>query len=292
MSEREKASNARERSHRRRRAIGAGFIASFAASIGLCVVYALGGHPQLEGALLGISLGGLAVGLILWGKELMPSSLVVEERELIPHQREERPEAEESFDRGAEAIKRRSFLAKLLGGALAGLGLAALFPIRSLGTRPGRSLFTTPWGEGVRAVDNEGQPITLEDLEVGSVLTVFPEGATDDANAPAMLIRFDQSVDAELPNSERGWTAEGLVAFSKVCTHAGCPVGLYQAETERLFCPCHQSAFAVLQGAVPVSGPATRPLPQLPLGIDDEGFVVATSDFPEPVGPGFWRRPR
>lgn len=292
MSEKRRVSNGREKSHRRRRAIATGFLASFAASIGLCVVYALGGHPQLEGALLGISLGGLAVGLILWGKELMPSSLVVEERELIPHQREERLEAEESFERGAGAIKRRSFLAKLLGGALGGLGLAALFPIRSLGTGPGRSLFTTAWDEGVRAVDVEGQPIRPEDLLVGSVLTVFPEGATGDADAPAMLIRFDESMSAELPNAEKGWTAGGLVAFSKVCTHAGCPVGLYQAETERLFCPCHQSAFAVRQGAVPVSGPATRPLPQLPLGIDDEGFVVATSDFPEPIGPGFWRRPQ
>jgi ubiquinol-cytochrome c reductase iron-sulfur subunit len=83
-----------------------------------------------------------------------------------------------------------------------------------------------------------------------------------------------------------------LVAFSKVCTHAGCPVGLYQAETRELFCPCHQSAFNVLKGAQPASGPATRALPQLPLGIDDDGYLIALGDFPEPVGPGFWNRGR
>ncbi|MGH2811076.1 MAG: ubiquinol-cytochrome c reductase iron-sulfur subunit, partial [Actinomycetota bacterium] len=88
------------------------------------------------------------------------------------------------------------------------------------------------------------------------------------------------------------WSQDGFVGFSKICTHAGCPVGLYQAESKELFCPCHQSTFAVLEGAKPTEGPATRPLPQLPVGIDGEGFLVAGGDFEEPVGPGFWNRIR
>jgi ubiquinol-cytochrome c reductase iron-sulfur subunit len=83
----------------------------------------------------------------------------------------------------------------------------------------------------------------------------------------------------------------GVVAFSKICTHAGCPVGLYQAETQELFCPCHQSTFSVPEGAKPTFGPATRPLPQLPIGVDEDGFVISLSDYTEPVGPGFWNRP-
>ncbi len=86
------------------------------------------------------------------------------------------------------------------------------------------------------------------------------------------------------------WTIDGLVAYSKVCTHAGCPVGLYQSESSLLLCPCHQSTFDVLNGAEPTFGPATRALPQLPIAVDEEGFVIATADYSEPVGPGFWNR--
>ncbi|MGH2751678.1 MAG: Rieske 2Fe-2S domain-containing protein [Actinomycetota bacterium] len=274
----------------RRGVIGAGFVASLLSSIGLCVVYALGGQPQTEGALLAISLGGIALGLILWGKDLMPSSPYVEEREASPHQREERAQAEDAFERGVVPLQRRTFLAKLLGAALTGLGVVALFPIRSLGTSPGRSLFVTSWGPGVRLVDIDGSPIAPDDLEVDGVLTVYPQGALDEADSQTLLLRFDPA--EALPNAERGWTPEGCLALSKICTHAGCPVGLYQVESHELFCPCHQSAFSVLEGAIPTTGPATRPLPQLPIGIDDQGFLVATDDFPEPVGPGFWRRPR
>ena len=276
----------------RHRIIGVGFIASVVSSLGLCLVYALGGHPQLEGALLAISLGGIALGLILWGKDLMPSSPYVEEREAMPHQREERAEAADAFERGAAPIQRRSFLSKMLGAALTGLGVVALFPIRSLGTSPGRSLFVTSWRSGVRLVDINSAPITPESLEVNSVLTVFPEGATEEADSQTLIIRFDPDDAQKLPNAARGWTPEGCIALSKICTHAGCPVGLYQADTHELFCPCHQSAFSVLRGAIPTTGPATRPLPQLPLGVDEGGFLIATDDFPEPVGPGFWRRPK
>ena len=83
-----------------------------------------------------------------------------------------------------------------------------------------------------------------------------------------------------------------VVAYSKVCPHAGCPVGLYEPDTHRLYCPCHQSVFDVLDAAEPKSGPATRPLPQLPLAVDADGYLVARSDYTEPIGPGFWNRDR
>ncbi len=261
------------------------------ASLALAVVYLFGGQPQLEGVLLGVALGGLAVGLVLWGKELMPGGRHVQERDIVPHQTKARPEAEQSFEEGAVPIERRRFLARLLGAAFGALGLAALFPIRSLGERPGNVLFHTAWTPGARLVRPGGLPVRPEQLAVNGVLTVFPEDHTDAADSQTLLIRLPPG-EYDPPPGREDWAPGGFVAFSKICTHAGCPVGLYQTDSKELFCPCHQSVFAVLQGAEPTQGPATRPLPQLPLEIDDEGYLVAQGDFPEPVGPGFWNRGR
>ncbi|MDQ3218548.1 MAG: Rieske (2Fe-2S) protein [Actinomycetota bacterium] len=273
------------------RAMGLGFGASAVASIGLTGLYALGGQPQLEGLLLAVSLGGIALGLILWGEDLMPSVPFVEERHELPSPGRERGQAEESFEAGQQLVQRRSFVGKMLGAAVAALGLVALFPIRSLGTRPGPSLYRTPWSAGARLVTLDDEPVLADGLQVNGVLTVFPEGHTDSADAQTLLIRFDAAEAPDLPGP-LDWTPEGFIAFSKVCTHAGCPVGLYQPQSRELFCPCHQSVFAVMEGAKPTAGPATRPLPQLPLAIDEEGYVVAQGDYLEPIGPGFWSRGR
>jgi ubiquinol-cytochrome c reductase iron-sulfur subunit len=120
---------------------------------------------------------------------------------------------------------------------------------------------------------------------------VFPENHTDAADSQTLLIRLSPTEYEGEPGRE-DWAPAGHVAYSKICPHAGCPVGLYQPETRELFCPCHQSVFQVLQGARPTGGPATRALPQLPLDVDDDGYIVARGDFPEPVGPGFWSRGR
>lgn len=271
--------------------IAGSFAASALASLGLTVVYALGGQPQLEGIFLGIALGGLGAGLGWSALRLLPDGSAVEARDVVPHQTEARPEAKEAFAVGAAPIERRSFIAKMLGAAIAALGIAALFPIRSLGARPGRALFGTAWTAGARAVNELGAPILAETLDVGAVVTVFPEGALEAADSQTLLIRLPPDAYDPAPGRE-DWAPRGLIAFSKICTHAGCPVGLYQTESQELFCPCHQSVFAVLRGAEPTFGPATRPLPQLPLAIDDDGYVIATDDFPEPVGPGFWSRGR
>jgi ubiquinol-cytochrome c reductase iron-sulfur subunit len=269
--------------------IAVAFGLSCAASLGLAVIYVLGGQVQIEGLLLGISLGGLGGGLIMWAKGIMPEGPYVEAREQLSKP-EERAEAAGSLVRGEREIERRGFLGKLLGAAVACLGVAAVFPIRSLGARPGTALLHTSWTNGTRLVTLDEVPVRPERLDVGGVLTVFPENAIDAADSQVLLIRIDASDYDPLPGRE-DWAPEGYVGFSKICTHAGCPVGLYQAATHQLVCPCHQSVFDVLAAAASVEGPATRRLPQLPLAIDADGFVIATGDFPEPVGPGFWDRP-
>ena len=260
------------------------------AGLGLTVVYVQGGQVQLEGALLAVALGGLGIGMILWGKRLLPPEQVTEERDILSPGAERRA-AEDALAKGEEEIGRRKFLTRLLFSALAALGLAALFPIRSLGPSPGRSLFRTRWRPGARLVDEDGAPVTAGALQVGSVITVYPEGFVGSADSQTLLIRVEEEL-LDLPADRMAGAPSGYVAYSKVCTHAGCPVGLYRAETRSLLCPCHQSTFDVLQGAEPVFGPAVRPLPQLPIEIDPEGYLRALGDFSDPIGPGFWDRPQ
>jgi ubiquinol-cytochrome c reductase iron-sulfur subunit len=133
--------------------------------------------------------------------------------------------------------------------------------------------------------------VRVDDLEVGGVITVFPEGNVGAADSQTLLIRLSDTAVTTRPGRET-WGPDGYVAYSKVCTHAGCPVGLYQQSLERLLCPCHQSTFEVANGATPVFGPATRSLPQLPLMVDNDGFLRAQSDYDQPIGPGFWNRDR
>jgi ubiquinol-cytochrome c reductase iron-sulfur subunit len=280
--------NGRERPDRW---IGLALVASAIASVALTVVYALGGQPQLEGALLGVSLGGIALALVGWARAFLPHGPFVQAREEQLAEPAETTEAETAFEAGAVEIERRGFLTRLGAVALAALGAAVVFPIRSLGTRPGRSLYRTAWRPGSRLVTPDGKAVRAADVEVNAFLTVFPEGRTDAADSQTVLIRLPTGVLEPRPG-RTDWSPDGFVAFSKVCTHAGCPVGLYAAQTNELFCPCHQSIFDVRRVARPTAGPATRPLPQLPLAIDSDGFLVARDDFPEPVGPGFWGRPR
>lgn len=260
---------------------------SIASSIGLLVLYVRGGQPQLEGILIATSLGGLAYAFIAWAHRFMPGGHFVQERE--PHRSTSSTERslERDIDASVTVIERRGVLAGLLAGAAGVLGIAALFPIRSLGSAPGESLLATAWKKGSRVVTEDGSIVTDLSLEVGGILTVFPEDAVDRADSQAVLIRVDLQDFEPLPGRET-WSPQGYVAYSKICTHAGCPVGLYQPETRELFCPCHQSIFDVSDGARAIGGPAVRPLPQLPLEIDDEGQLRAAGGFSAPVGPAFW----
>jgi ubiquinol-cytochrome c reductase iron-sulfur subunit len=272
------------------RAAGIALMLSAAASIGLAVVYVAGGQPQLEGALLALSLGGIAAALILWGKRILAGPDDVEPRD-PPSPPAEVAAAQEAIEEGGERIARRRFLVRLLVAAGGALGVALAFPIRSLGPSPGTTLLETSWIRGARLVTDDGEPLLATTLESGSVVTVFPEGHVGSADAQAVLVRVAADAPLALPEGRASWVHDGNLCYSKVCTHAGCPVGLYVQTQHALRCSCHQSTFDVLTGARPISGPAARPLPQLPLEVDAEGYLVAGGDFSGPVGPSFWNMP-
>ena len=267
----------------------AAFLLSALAGIGLAIVYALGGQPQAEGVLLGTALCSLGIGLVVWAHWFMPHGPFAQDRERLTSTAQQQAAFDESLERHGTLTRRKALLASLTA-ALGALGVAFLFPIRSLGPNPGRSLLITPWRRGRRAVTDDGRAVRAADVPLGGLVTVFPAGHPDSADGQVVLIRVRPD-RLSLPPGREDWAPDGLVAYSKVCTHAGCPVGLFEAQRGELLCPCHQSAFDVLTGATPVFGPASRALPQLPIEIDADGFVVAQSDFHEPVGPTFWNRP-
>lgn len=283
-------------------AVASGFLLSAAAAVALAVVYWRGGQPQLEGLFLALALGAMGLGFVLWAKRFMPDDPVVEAREPVASTEAEVEAFREEYEQGEHILTRRRLLVRSAGTALAALGAALLFPIRSLGPRPGAGLKSTPFRAGTYLVTADNARVRAADVNVNGVLTVFPEVAVADddptahprpatqADSPTLLIRPDEP---DRPREGReDWNAEGLVAYSKLCTHVGCPVGLYQADEHLLLCPCHQSTFDVLDGCRPVFGPATRSLPQLPISLDEDGFVVADGDFSGPTGAGFWDRDR
>ena len=256
---------------------------SIVASLALVVIYVADGSVQLQGIALALALGGMGTAIVIWAVGLIDAPIEVEERHsFMPAQR---PAAVAGV--AAEEITRRRFLTRLLTGAGAILATALVLPAFSLGPQPGTDLFRTAWGRGLRLVDSGNRPVRPGDLVLDSVTTVFPQGFVGRADCQTLLIKV-RPADLELPTGRDAWVPDGCVAYSKVCTHAGCPVGLYRAQEHLLLCPCHQSTFDVLRGAVPVFGPAARPLPQLPVQVDAEGYLAALGDFPDPIGPGFW----
>jgi ubiquinol-cytochrome c reductase iron-sulfur subunit len=276
------------------------WIVTMAASVGLCVVYQVNSNNQLAGLCWGLAFGGLGVGLILWARDLLPGHDVIASRgNHATSPTADRVAVAESFSRGTNAMARRPFLLKVLLPVGGVFGLATLYgPVASLGPRPGTDLYKTAWGVRTRAVTEDGVPIRPTDVPIDGILTIFPEGNIDDALSPTLLINVGTSNFKIAPGRET-WNIDlgakgNLVAFSKICTHAGCPASLYNTLSKQLVCPCHQSTFNVLQDCTPVFGPAPRPLAQLALAVDQDGYIVSQSDYTRegggPVGPGFWNR--
>ncbi|MEX2011997.1 MAG: Rieske (2Fe-2S) protein, partial [Chloroflexota bacterium] len=224
--------------------------------------------------------------IVVWGQQLMPSRIHVEKRGPVGGSPQRIEDLEQALVEEA-GFSRRTLLIRALAGTMAGLAAALAIPIFSLGPAPGRALFETAWRQGGRLAVAGGEPLRPDDLPIGGVLTVFPNGDDTDPNTATLLIRVEPGL-LKLPAERAAWAPDGFVAYSKVCTHAGCPVGLYRSSEHTLICPCHQSEFDVLDGARPISGPAARALPQLPIRLQEDGTFVALGDFPEPVGPGFW----
>ncbi|MGH9574365.1 MAG: Rieske 2Fe-2S domain-containing protein [Candidatus Acidiferrales bacterium] len=257
------------------------------ATVGFVVVYWIGAPHMLLGGMAALSMGSFGCGLVLWAHWLTEDEQVIQPREELLSPQPEREEAAADF-RADRRIQRRNLLIGLSTGVIAAFAAAMVSMFRSFSISPALpSLKPTIWRAGDRLVTMDGNPVSLNSLNVGSAIGVFPENRIAMENSQVVLVRVRQEL-LRLPKSRATWAPGGYLAYSRVCTHAGCSVGMYQAETCLLQCPCHQSTFDALAAAKPTGGPAARSLPQLPLYVDKEGNLRAGGDFTEPPGPGFW----
>jgi ubiquinol-cytochrome c reductase iron-sulfur subunit len=263
---------------------------------------------------LGLSLAGallfLGIGIIQWARKLMVNYTITGERHAAGSTEEEREAGVAAFSQGLEesGIGRRPLVRNSLLGALGVLALPVpVVLLRDLGPLPGDALLSTIWERGMRVVrDVTGTPIRPADLEVGDLINGEPAAIfeTDEEGEPlvegvelqvakakgaVILVRMEPD-DITPGEGREDWSVDGILCYSKICTHVGCPISLYERTTHHVLCPCHQSTFDLADAARVVFGPAARPLPQLPLAVDSEGYLVAQSDFNEPVGPSFWER--
>lgn len=253
---------------------------------------------------LGITIGllGIGFGAVHWAKSLMHGHELVEERHPVRGTDETREEAVNIFSQANKesGFTRRSLVRNTMIGALLATPIPAVALFRDLAPAadPIKKMKQTMWDTGVRlARDPSGVPIKASEVTIGSAFQVIPETLAqkeghileEKAKAAVLLMRLPVE-DLNESEERKGWSYEGIVAYSKICTHVGCPVALYEQHTHHLLCPCHQSEFDVANHCEVIFGPAARPLPQLPITVDEEGYLVAQSDFTEPVGPSFWER--
>jgi ubiquinol-cytochrome c reductase iron-sulfur subunit len=256
------------------------------------------------GLCLGVALFLIGAGAIQWAKKLMVDTEIVEYRHSASATPEQRADIIEGFQVGAaeSGFGRRKLIRRSLIGAMALLGLPAIVLLRDLGPAPGRKLYNTIWAQGIRVVNDVTlRPIKPSDLVVGQLVNGAPanlapmqeESAVEYQNAKAkaavIVVRIAPN-EIRPPAGRENWGIDGILCYSKICTHVGCPISLYEQTTHHVLCPCHQSTFDLADGAKVIFGPAARPLPQLPLAVDAEGYLVAQSGFTEPVGPSFWER--
>lgn len=299
------------------------FYLSVAASIWALVAYLI--FPIESGEILairdnnlfigiGIAFALLAIGLgaIHWSKAVMSDKEHIEPRHATRGRDATREAVIQSFEIaneesgfGRRTMIRNSLFAALAASIIPGITLFRGLAPQSTPERPDAGnpvalLEHTMWKKGTRlAHDPSGRPIRAADVTLGSAFHVIPEDLADlsheegylEEKAKAIVLLMRMLPEQLNPETNRlDWSYDGIIAYSKVCTHVGCPVALYEQQTHHLLCPCHQSQFDVANGAAVIFGPAARPLPQLPIAVDDEGYLVAQSDFTEPVGPSFWER--
>jgi ubiquinol-cytochrome c reductase iron-sulfur subunit len=230
-------------------------------------------------------------------------------RHPVASSEEDRKAALEALGQGAadSGIARRPLIRNSLLGAVAMLGLPAIVALRDLGPLPGDALEHTVWKKGMRIVnDVSGTPIRPDEVEIGQLVNAEPavfyetdeegepvieghELLAEKAKAAVILVRM-QPKDITPSAGRENWGVDGILCFSKICTHVGCPISLWEQQSHHLLCPCHQSTFDLGDNGKVIFGPAARSLPQLPMGVDSEGYLVALSDFEEPVGPSYWER--
>lgn len=271
------------------------------------------GEPNLLHVVLGVTIGAaillIGLGAIHWAKKLMTDVEVVQERHPAKSDAEDTDEAKAVFDAGVEqsGFARFAIIRRTLIGALVLLPVPFIVILRDLWPTPEGSpspaelKSTTLWKPGERIVsDITYQPIKAADIPVGGLVNALPEDLPEveeeehtlNARAKAAIILIRMRPEEIVSEQGDDWSYEGIIAFSKICTHVGCPISLYEQRTHHLLCPCHQSTFDLADSGNVVFGPAARRMPQLPIEVDDEGYLVAVSDFVEPVGPSFWERER
>jgi ubiquinol-cytochrome c reductase iron-sulfur subunit len=289
---------------------GCGFIAAF---VGLEVGGATSGNVVdavfrsnlALGLSLSVALLAIGAGSLIWVRHLTPNVEIEEERHDLASAPKDRAAFQETFAEGAaqSQVTKRPLIRRTLLLAAAPLTLAPLVLLRDMGPQPATSLRFTVWRKGLRAVTLGGnRPLRPADFNIpGAMITMIPEGFQDNpdalAKAGVIFIKFAPG-ELHVPTNYNGgtlvstmnWTVENIVAYSKICTHVGCPVALYEQTTHHILCPCHQSTFDAANGANVIFGPAARALPQLPLMVDSDGYLAAASDFTQPVGPSFWER--
>ena len=247
---------------------------------------------------MALSMFGIGFGAVHWAKTLMPDNEVSEMRHQARSSDETRAQALEivKLADGESGFSRRKLIRRSMYGALVFFPIPAIIIFGDLGPVVGDTLKHTMWKAGTRLTkDPTGIPIKASDVTIGSVFHVIPEGLSEmeghkleeKAKAAVLLVRVNPSDLNEDP-AKADWSYQGIVAYSKICTHVGCPVALYEQHTHHLLCPCHQSTFDLANHCEVVFGPASRSLPQLPIAVDAEGYLIAQSDFLEPVGPSFW----
>jgi ubiquinol-cytochrome c reductase iron-sulfur subunit len=265
------------------------------AALGLVLLFVLDPDTQLLGVLGGATLAALAAALVIASRWLVPQETKVEQR---PHlqDREAVREMEQDARAGLDGITRRRLLIGAAGAAGAGMVAAVAIPVVALGPGIEDQLSRTPWHAGRALVDDQGRPIVAREVNEGSFVTAFPQHADkDDLGSPVVVVRVDPAT-LRLPAQRAGWAPYGLLAYSKICTHAACAISLYrsplspstQARGPALVCPCHYSTFDVLNGGGIEFGPAGRPLPQLPLSVDAAGVLRAAGPMSGPVGPSWF----
>jgi len=287
------------------RVVAALFVLSMLASIGFIAVYVGLEVGSVDGALrsnlwLGLTMtvafGAMAVGATFWVRNIMPKVELTEGRKPLASPEQDRADFERTYTEGAEAsgFVKRPLLRRTLIAASVPLALAPVVLLRDLGPLPGTKLRHTGWRAGKRLiVYGPNTPLRPADFSLpGQMITVVPEGSEGNqdelAKAATIIIKF---APGQLQHpTVMNWTVDNIVAYSKICTHVGCPVALYEQTTHHILCPCHQSTFDAANGANVIFGPAPRALPQLPLTVDPDGYLVAARDFTQPVGPSFWER--
>ena len=255
--------------------------------------------------------GGLAVllvgvALVAWARDIMVDEEIAEDRHPAASTPEERAGAVEKVQAGIAESQagRRKLLVGALGGGVGILALPAVVMLADMGPHPTAetrrlTIERTIWAEGVRLFnDVNAKPLKASDLEIGQLVNAQPETLfslhgteyqVEKAKASLIIVRMDPA-SIKIPASRQDWQLDGILAYSKICTHVGCPISLWEQQTHHLLCPCHQSTFDLGNSGVVVFGPAARALPQLPITTDAEGYLVARSDFTVPVGPSFFER--